>query len=142
VLYLTILSVLLYSGRDPTPPANFRLLLALAWVLEDTLAAILGVQPSVRPRHLFRPLHLLRSRWLEPSGAPQRVQYLMDSPDGVRALEPLAATRGVYQNPAHHLDVFDHTLLVLAYVEGIIEDPLGSYHHPAVAFLDIHYPGL
>ena len=125
VLYLTILSLLPYADKEDARPANFRMLLSLAWVLEDTLAAILGIAPFDRRKGPLQPVHLLHAEWLRPEKAPQRVQYLMDSPDGALALAPLAATRGVTQNPAHHLDVFDHTLLVLAYVEGIRHDPVG-----------------
>jgi putative nucleotidyltransferase with HDIG domain len=44
----------------------------------------------------------------------------------------VAATRGVLQSPGHHLDVFDHTLLVLANLEAIVhaDDPLAALFDP------------
>jgi hypothetical protein len=58
-------------------------------------------------------------------------QYLIESAVDARALEPLAATRGVIQNDSHHLDVFDHTLLMLAYLERLLDDPIGGLADPA-----------
>ena len=51
---------------------------------------------------------------------------------GARVLGPVAATRGVQQGEYHHLDVFDHTLSVLAYVEGLLEsdDLLAGFLDP------------
>jgi hypothetical protein len=131
VLYLTVLSLLPHARRHAAPVANFRLLLALAWVLEETLAALLGLEPFDRQRAPFDPLRLLSPRWLLAAGAPGRVDYLLGTPDGRAALPDVAGLRGVVQNLSHHLDVLDHTLLVLAYLEAILEAPLKSFRDPA-----------
>jgi hypothetical protein len=54
------------------------------------------------------------------------VRYFQERPEGRRALAPLAATQGVFQGPSHHLDVYDHTLLALAYLEAILDDPAAA----------------
>jgi hypothetical protein len=77
------------------------------------------------------PRFLVTREWLRAPGSPRRVQYLMEQPDGRRALKPLASTRGVRQSLHHHLDVFDHTLLVLAYLEALLEAPLEGFLDPA-----------
>jgi hypothetical protein len=64
-------------------------------------------------------------------GAPGRVDYLARGVDDARVLGPVAATRGVQQGEYHHLDVFDHTLSIFAYIEGLLEPP-----DPLVDFLD------
>jgi hypothetical protein len=132
VLYLTVLSLLQYdSEEDAAPPANFRLLVGTARVLEDALCRLLGRAPFGRRRSPLKPEELVSRDWLAPEGAPGRVRYLLDRPDGRLALPPLAACRGVIQNDHHHLDVFDHTLLVLAYVEALLADPVGGLMDPA-----------
>ncbi len=45
VLYLTVLSLLQYAGEAAAPPPNYRVLVGLAWVLEDTLSRIVGLVP-------------------------------------------------------------------------------------------------
>src|SRR5262249_9904805 len=115
VLFLTVLSLLQYAG-DPgqaAPPENYRGLVSLAWVLEDTLARLLGLPPFDRQRVAFEAPDLIDPGWLAAPHAPRRVRYLLERDDGGRVLEPVAATRGVVQNTYHHLDVLDHTLLVL-----------------------------
>jgi hypothetical protein len=132
VLYLTVLSLLQYaSEEDAAPPSNFRLLVGTARVLEDALCRLLGRAPFGRRRSPLKPEELVSRDWLAPEGAPGRVRYLLDRPDGRLALPPLAACRGVIQNDYHHLDVFDHTLLVLAYVEALLADPVGGLMDPA-----------
>jgi hypothetical protein len=132
VLYLTVLDTLRYAGKEPELAENFRLLVALGWVLEDMLSRIVGLTPFQRPRAPFDPRALVTARWLAAPGAPARVRYVLDREDGRRALAPLAATRGVLQNPSHHLDVLDHTLLVLANLEVVVhaEDPLAALFDP------------
>ncbi len=78
---------------------------------------------------------LICAGWLIPPFAPRRVAYMMDREDGRKAMPHLAATRGVLQSQVHHLDVFDHTLLVLAYVEALLDpedgDPISGFLDPA-----------
>jgi putative nucleotidyltransferase with HDIG domain len=131
VLYLTVLSVLQYAGGRNDPPENHRVLVSLAWVLEEALNRLLGRTPFDRKRTTLNPINLLSAGWLLSPGAPRRVVYFLDRDDGRRALEPLAATRGVLQSQRHHLDVFEHTLLVLAYVEALLGDPLAGFLDPA-----------
>jgi hypothetical protein len=131
VLYLTVLSLLQYAGRRRDPPENYRVLVSLAWVLEEILNRLLDRTPFDRKRTTLDPMYLLSADWLLPPGAPRRVVYFLDRDDGRRALEPLAATRGVLQSQRHHLDVFEHTLLVLAYVEALLDDPLAGLLDPA-----------
>src|SRR5262249_39094987 len=88
-------------------------------------------EPFPRQRASLDPKYLISPEWIDPPGAPERVRYLLDRDDGRRALEPLAVTRGVLQSPTHHLDVLDHTLLVLAYVEALLDDPLAGFLDPA-----------
>jgi hypothetical protein len=131
VLYVTVLGLLPYARIRSAPVANFRLLLGLAWVLEETLAALLGKAPYDRQRAPFEPLRLISPRWLAAPAAPGRVDYFLQTPDGRTALPDLDAMRGVAQNLSHHLDVYDHTLLVLAYLEAILESPLPGLLDPA-----------
>jgi hypothetical protein len=135
VLYLTVLSLLQYAGEVAAPPPNYRVLVGLAWVLEDTLSRIMGMRPFPRRRVALDPKSLISVNWLIPPGAPQRVAYMMDREDGHKAMPHLAATRGVIQSQVHHLDVFDHTLLVLAYVEALLDprdgDPISGFLDPA-----------
>ena len=135
ILYLTVLSLLQYAGKVAAPPPNYRVLVGLAWVLEDTLCRIVGLAPYARKRVALDPKSLITAGWLTPPGAPERVVYMMDRADGRRALPHLAATRGAIQSQVHHLDVFDHTLLVLAYVEALLDpadgDPIAGFLDPA-----------
>src|SRR6266849_1693907 len=73
------------------------------------------------------------AEWLRAPGAPQRVDYLVRSADGPRVLGPLAATRGVQQTEYHQLDVYEHTLLVLVYLEELLanKDPVQCFLDPA-----------
>ncbi len=130
VLYLTVLDSLRFAGRESERTWNYRLVLGFAWILEDVLSRIAGLTPFRRARVPLDARCLITKDWLADPGTPGRVLYLMNSPDGARALAPLAATRGVLQNDHHHLDVFDHTLLVLAYVERLMEDPVGGLLDP------------
>jgi putative nucleotidyltransferase with HDIG domain len=130
VLYLTALSLLRHAGTDSAPPANFRVLVSLAWVLEEALGRLVGLPPFDHGQSPLRPPQLLSRDWLAAPEAPARLRYLMEREDGRRALAPLAATRGVWQNPHHHLDVYDHVVLVLAYVEAILRDPAGALLDP------------
>ena len=75
-------------------------------------------------------MYLITAQWLAAPRAPARVAYVIARKDGRRALPLLAATRGVLQNAFHHLDVFDHTLLVLAGIEELVRDPLASLIDP------------
>jgi hypothetical protein len=131
VLYLTVLDSLRFAGRDAQLTENFRLLVSFAWVLEDVLSRMAGMQPYPRNRQPVDLQRVVTRPWLAEPGAPARVKYLVQSPVDWRALEPLAATRGVTQNDNHHLDVFDHTLLTLAYLERLLDDPIGGLTDPA-----------
>jgi len=131
VLYVTVLNLLQYACENLAPPMNYRWLLSLAWVLERVLCGIAGLQPFDRKRMAMDHAFLISRDWMRAAQAPQRVKHLLDSEDGRRALAHLAAARGVWQGTTHHLDVFDHTLLVLAYVEGLLEDPLAGFLDPA-----------
>ncbi len=148
VLYLTVLSLLQYAGRRMAPPENYRVLVSLAWVIEEALDRILGRKPHDRKRTTMKPHHLLTPDWVLPPGAPQRVMYFLDREDGRQALPSLAACRGVLQFPPHHLDVLDHTLLVLANVEDLLgaDDPLAYLLDPAVTDRrveeDLHRQGI
>lgn len=130
VLYMSVFRTLRFAGHPSEPLGNFRWLMALFWVLEDALSRIVGMEPFPRDRLPVRPERLLGAEWLAGPGAPQRVLYWLDRPDGRKALEPLAATRGFLQGPEHHLDVFDHTLLTLAYLEEILDDPVEALLDP------------
>lgn len=131
VLYLVVLSMLRYAGSDSAPPANFRWLVSLAWVLERVLCRLVGMKAFDRKRAPLNPRFLVARDWLNEPGAPGRVKYLMEHPDGRRALDHLAATHGVQQSLQHHLDVFDHSLLVVAYLEALLEAPLDGFLDPA-----------
>jgi hypothetical protein len=135
VLYLTVLHTLRYASSNARtgPIENFRLLMCLHWLLEDTLSGLFGKEPFPRPTKPMEHQHLLSREWLAAGGAPQRVAYFLDREEGRKALAPLAATRGVLQNAKHHLDVYDHTLLMLAYLEGLLSDEAGF---PLQGFLD------
>lgn len=131
VLFLNVLDATRFAGTDPKLAQNFRLLLCLAWTLEDVLSRIAGMEPYNRMRMPFDQKKLVTREWVVPHGAPGRITYLLGSDNDRNALEPLAATQGVHQNPNHHLDVFDHTLLLLGYLEHLIQDPLGGLIDPA-----------
>jgi hypothetical protein len=131
VLFLTVLQTLRYAGRQPEYSGNYRLLLALYWQLEEVLSRLVGLAPFPRGRLPLAHQHLVTRQWLAAPRAPARVAYFLDRPDGQKALWPLLAARGVLQNPNHHLDVLDHTLLVLANLEELLEDPLGALLDPA-----------
>lgn len=130
ILYLTVLDVLRFAGQAPREVSNFRLLVNMAWVLEDALSRIVGLTPVERRRHSTRETDHIDREWIATPGLPGRVHYLMQSHDR-GALAPLAATRGVTQSRHHHLNVYDHTLLVLAYLESILDDPLAALLDPA-----------
>lgn len=130
VLYLTVFHALRFAGRGPEPLATFRWLMALFWVLEDALSRIVGLTPFQRRRQPPEPERLLDAAWLGPAGAPGRVRYWLERPEGRLALAPLAATRGVLQGAGHALDVLDETLLTLGYLEAILGDPVGSLLDP------------
>jgi hypothetical protein len=132
VLYLTVISTLRYAGKERLP-ANYRWIVGLAWVLEEALSGIMGVPPFPRRRAAQDPKQFLAREWLAAPGAPGRVRYFLEREDGRKALAALSATRGVLQNPSHHLDVLDHSLLVLAYLEALLADQPG---YPLRAFLD------
>ncbi len=131
VLFLTVLQTLQYAGQERGRLANYRLLVTLACLLEDVLSRQLGLAPFPRGRESLDHRRLITPAWLAAPGAPARVAYLMRRRDGRRALPFLAATRGVLQNPFHHLDVFDHTLLVMANLEELLRDPLRALRDPA-----------
>jgi hypothetical protein len=133
VLYLTVLQTLQYANKNPEWGNNYRLLIALSYFLEDVLSRAVGLREFPRMRVPMDFKCLLSRDWLAARGAPQRVVYFLEREDGCRALAPLVATRGVMQGPYHHLDVFDHTLLVLAYLEEIVQaaDPLAGLLDPA-----------
>ena len=128
VLYLTVFQTLTYANAAEA--VQFRMLMALCWLLEDTLSRMMGGEPYKREQAPVEAEHLLRPQWLAAPGAPQRVLYAMDRPDGARALPALAGTRGVLQGEWHHLDVFDHTLLVLAYMEELLAQPVAAMLDP------------
>jgi Ternary complex associated domain 9/HD domain len=133
ILYLTVLETIQYASKEPGRVENFRLMLTLSWLLEDTLSRLFGMEPFPRTQIRFDHRALVTSAWIEAPGAPARARYLLEREDGRLALAPLAATRGVLQSAAHHLDVYDHTFLVLAYLEAMIHDgdPVGDLFDPA-----------
>lgn len=126
VLFLTLLQTFRFAGKEREREYSIRynFLLGLFWRVEDLLSRIIGFPPFVRERTQMNYKQLLKGNWLLEPRAPERVQYWVERDDGRTALEPLAATRGVIQSNMHHLDVFDHTLLALAYVESLLKDPL------------------
>jgi hypothetical protein len=135
---MSVLRVLRHAGTGPEPLGNFRWLMTLFWILEDTLGRITGVGPF--PRGRPRPERVVDASWLGAPGAATRVRYVLDRADGVRALPALAATRGVLQGDEHHLDVLDHSLLTLAYAEAILADPAGALRNPASLDARLHLP--
>lgn len=131
VLYLTVLDALRFAGSSPELTENFRLVVTLAWVLEDVLSRIVGLEPYPRNRLPMDARHLVSSEWIDQPGLPGRVAYFIRSAGHPKVLPSVAATRGVMQNANHHLDVFDHSLLVMAYVEQLLEDPVAGLTDPA-----------
>ncbi|HEX3315933.1 MAG TPA: HD domain-containing protein [Gemmataceae bacterium] len=133
ILYLTVLETIQYAAKEPARVDSYRLLLTLSWLLEDTLSRLFGLEPFPRTQIRFDHRALLTPTWIAAPGAPARVRYLLQREDGQLALAPVAATRGVLQSVAHHLDVFDHTLLVLGYLEAMIHDgnPVDDLFDPA-----------
>lgn len=130
VLYLTCLDLLRHAGKEgAAPTANFRLLLGLTWVTEEMLDRLLGRVPY-RTHREAHPVELLNADWVTAPGLPSRVAYALAREDGQRALPLLAACRGVLQGQQHHLDVLDHTLLVIACVEALLEDPFAGFRSP------------
>jgi hypothetical protein len=130
VLYLTVFHALRFAGRGPEPLANFRWLMALFWVLEDALSRIVGLPPFRRRRLPAEPERLLDAGWLAEPGAPGRVRYWLERPEGRAALLPVAATRGVLQGATRALDVFDETLLTVGYLEEILANPARALLDP------------
>jgi hypothetical protein len=130
ILYLTTLQALSYAGEERGRTANFRLLVTLACLLEGLLSRLVGLEPFNRGRHSLDPTYLVTPDWLAAPGAAARVAYVMRRRDGRKALPFLAATCGVLQSAVHHLDVFDHTLLVLVNLEEVLRDPLGALSDP------------
>jgi hypothetical protein len=130
VLYLTVFHALRFAGRGPEPAGNFRWLMALFWVLEDALSRIVGLTPFRRRRLPPEPERLLDAAWLAGPGAPGRVRYWLERPEGRAALLPVAATCGVLQGSAHPLDLFDETMLTVGYLEGILADPTQALLDP------------
>src|SRR5262249_37750654 len=92
---------------------------------------LVGLTPYDREAVPTAPQILINRRLLEPDGAAARLRYLLSRPEGRLALPFLAQTGGVLQNDHHHLDVLDHTLLVLVNVEEFCRDPLRSMLDPA-----------
>ena len=129
VLYLAVFRCVRHA-KPAEPLGNFRWLMALYWVLEDALSRIVGLAPFPRRRAPVTAARLLGRTWLAAPGAPGRVRYWLEHPEGARALPALAATRGVLQGDLHHLDVLDHTLLTVAYLEAILDDPARALSDP------------
>jgi hypothetical protein len=130
VLFLTVLQTLRYAGKERDRLPNYRMLVTLACLLEDALSRLMGLPRFPRGRESLDYRRLITAEWLAAPGAPARIAYLMRRRDGSKALPFLAATRGVLQNAHHHLDVFDHTLLVMACLEEVLRDPLAALLDP------------
>jgi putative nucleotidyltransferase with HDIG domain len=102
----------------------------------DTAAAARAHAPElarVAPERLFAEL-----RHVVCSPAPLRGIELMDRVGATPVVLPeLAALRGIEQSEYHHLDVYQHTLAVLAEVIELERDPgrAAGEHAPAVASL-------
>jgi hypothetical protein len=130
VLYLTVLQTLQHARKERDKLPNYRMLVTLACLVEGVLSRLLGMEKFPRGRETLDYKYLVTPEWLEAPGAPARIAYLMRRRDGRKALPFLAATRGVLQNPFHHLDVFDHTLLVMANLEELLRDPVDALCRP------------
>jgi hypothetical protein len=131
VLYLSALQTLQYAARERDRLANYRLVVTMSCVLEDLLSRLLDMTPFPRGRQSLDCKYLVKPSWLAAPGAPARIAYLMNRRDGQEALPFVAAMRGIMQNPFHHLDIFDHTLLVMANLEELLANPLRSLTSPA-----------
>ena len=131
VLYLTTLRLLQYAGDGVAPPANYHLLTALVRVLDNRLCRILNVLPYDWQTGPVDCKRLITRQWLSAPGTPGRVVYFANREDGRNALGPVAATQRILQSQNHHLDVFDHTLLTMAYLEELFAGPLQGLLHPA-----------
>jgi hypothetical protein len=131
VLYLTVLGLLPHAGRGHTQPTNERWVVGLYWVLEETLDHLLGRPPFDRKQLPYHPLSHLSAGWLADRYAPERVDYLCSTTDGRDVLGPVVALWGVLQGSYHHLDAYDHTLTVMAYLEELLDDPIGGLLNPA-----------
>jgi hypothetical protein len=131
VLYLSALQTLQYAGKERERLANYRLLVTMACVLEDLLSRLLDMAPFPRGRQSLDCKYLVKPSWLAAPGAPARIAYIMNRRDGQEALPFVAAMRGIMQNPFHHLDIFDHTLLVMANLEELLSNPLRALVAPA-----------
>ena len=129
VLYLAVLRILGIS-KDAATLLQRRWLVALAWTLEEQLCRSFGLTPYAREQSKYLPRTFVSVGWLEAPRAPERVVYLLNRQDGAAALPEVAALRGVVQGGSHHLDVFDHTLLVLAYLEELLDDPMRGLLEP------------
>jgi hypothetical protein len=132
VLYLAVLSLLRGDRPANAAPANYRSLVRLSWVLEEQLSRIHGLEPFDSERATPELRNLIDANWLLAPGGPERVAYIVRGADGPKVLGPVAATRGIEQSDYHHLDVFDHTLSVLAYIEALLDakDPLDGFVDP------------
>lgn len=128
VLLGTVLELLRFA--NPAEVRNFRVLMALYWTLEDALCHIWGRSTYARHSAAVQPVDLLAAAWVDAPGLPQRALYFLQRPEGAAALAPLAAARGVLQGEHHHLDVLDHTLLMLAYLERLLDEGLGAFLDP------------
>jgi putative nucleotidyltransferase with HDIG domain len=130
ITYLTLLGLLKFAGQGHTEAINERWALALFWVLEESLDLLLKREPFNREQEGYQPLAHLGAEWIRAAGAPLRVHELCATADGKTVLQPVVALRGVLQGSYHHLDAYRHTLTVLAYVEALIEDPVGRLLDP------------
>jgi poly(A) polymerase len=102
----------------------------------DTAAAALAYAPQlarVAPERVFSEL-----RHVVCSPDPLRGIDLMDRVGATPAILPeLAALRGVEQSDYHHLDVYEHTLAVLAEVVQLERDPEPAAGEHAAAVADL-----
>lgn len=131
VLYLTLLSLLQYAGQGHSGGANLRWAVGLFWVLEEALDRLLDREPFDREQLPYDPLRQVSAEWLREAGAAGRVHRLCGTADGREVFAPVVGLRGVLQGGYHHLDAYHHTLAVLAYLEGLLEDPVGGLLNPA-----------
>jgi putative nucleotidyltransferase with HDIG domain len=108
-------------------------------VVPDTAAAASRNAPGlalVAPERLFAELKRIVSSERAVSGIE-----LSDELGITPVLLPeLAALHGLEQSPYHHLDVYEHTLAVLAETIELERDPerfLGAHAHPVSKFLSL-----
>ena len=130
-LYLTVLSLLPYTGRGHSGVANERWVVELCWVLEAALDRLLGREPFDREQLSYNPVHTISAGFVRDADAPRRVHDLCATPDGREAIQPVAALHGVLQGSYHHLDAYRHTLSVLAYMEALLAEPIRGLLDPA-----------